>query len=162
MITDRRHGRGRAAGLLLALATATGAVAAAAVPSPPAGAAGPAHAAALPAGFTPRLASHPFIPAPGRAHVASGACSFPPSLNWSGYVECGAQPFTSVSAQWVVPTVQTAPDDEATGTWIGIDGVDNQTLIQTGTAQESVGGQTQYYAWWETLPAFAQPLWPVS
>ncbi|HVM64685.1 MAG TPA: G1 family glutamic endopeptidase, partial [Acidimicrobiales bacterium] len=32
----------------------------------------------------------------------------------------------------------------------------------TGTAQESVGGQTQYYAWWETLPAFAQPLWPVS
>jgi hypothetical protein len=148
---------------LLALATATGAVAVAvaAVPSSPAsGAAGVAHAAALPAGLT-ALHSHRLIPAPAGAHVASRSFATP-SVNWSGYVERGPQPFTSVSAQWVVPAVKATPDDEATGTWVGIDGVDNQTLVQTGTAQQVVGGQPQYYAWWEALPDVAQPLWPVS
>jgi hypothetical protein len=38
-------------------------------------------------------------------------------------------------------------------TWVGVDGYTNSDLIQTGTSQDTVGGKTSYYAWWEILPA---------
>jgi hypothetical protein len=52
-----------------------------------------------------------------------------------------------------VPTLRTPPSSGASGTWIGIDGYSNTSLIQTGTAQIISGGATQYYAWYEILPA---------
>ena len=73
-----------------------------------------------------------------------------PSTNWSGYIESGN--FTSVSASWTVPAVQAASDLEAAGTWIGIDGVNLNTLIQTGTGENTAGGVVEYDAWYEVLP----------
>jgi hypothetical protein len=39
--------------------------------------------------------------------------------------------------------------------WIGIGGQfsNDSTLIQCGTEQDSIGGQGQYYAWYELLPS---------
>ncbi len=37
--------------------------------------------------------------------------------------------------------------------WVGIDGFNDSSLIQTGTEQDFVNGSAQYYAWWEILPA---------
>lgn len=42
--------------------------------------------------------------------------------------------------------------NDYSATWIGIDGLNNTSLIQTGTAQNISNGQPQYYAWWEVLP----------
>ena len=83
------------------------------------------------------------------------------SHNWSGDVDFGPQ-FTGASAQWVVPAVQPSQPAQFSATWVGIDGASNNSLIQTGTAQETSGGSTQYYAWYEILPANAIPLWLVA
>ncbi|HZQ57963.1 MAG TPA: G1 family glutamic endopeptidase [Acidimicrobiales bacterium] len=155
MTINRHSGRGRAACLLVALVSLTGALAGFVAASTPAPSAAASRVAGAPA---PVYRSHPMVPVAG-AHIAGhgfGAVS----SNWSGYVEQGG-PFTSVSAQWVVPAVIASSSPQSSGTWIGIDGVSNTTLIQTGTAQETVSGQTNYYAWWETLPAAATELWPV-
>ena len=86
-------------------------------------------------------------------HV-SGTKETAESTNWSGYVDTGPT-FTAVSGQWVVPAVQASQSSESSGTWIGIDGATNSSLIQTGTAQQTSGGATIYYAWYEILPANA-------
>ena len=83
------------------------------------------------------------------------------SHNWSGDVDFGPQ-FTGANAQWVVPAVQPSQPAQFSATWVGIDGASNNSLIQTGTAQETSGGSTQYYAWYEILPANAIPLWFVA
>jgi hypothetical protein len=77
------------------------------------------------------------------------------SGNWSGLFEGGSSTtFTGVQADWTVPAVPFTTTDEASGTWIGLDGVESSSLIQTGTAQNSGpdNGGTQYYAWVELLP----------
>ena len=53
-----------------------------------------------------------------------------------------------------MPSVPASATDEASSTWLGIDGVGSSTLIQTGTAQNTGPdfGGTQYYAWVELLP----------
>jgi hypothetical protein len=77
------------------------------------------------------------------------------SNNWSGLIDSGSgAAFTSIQGDWVVPRVHASSSDEASGTWIGIDGDGVSSLIQTGTAQNSgpdVGG-TQYSAWVQLLP----------
>ena len=83
-------------------------------------------------------------------HVA-GAKATSESSNWSGYVDAGTQ-FTAVSGQWVVPAVQPAQNTEASGTWIGIDGFESSSVIQTGTLQVTSGGSTGYAAWYELYP----------
>jgi hypothetical protein len=93
------------------------------------------------------------------------------STNWFGYnqgtVEQGGTMFHAITGNWTVPTANehrmpngTTPD-EFSSTWIGIGGgcVDSKctagdnTLIQTGTEQDVVGGKAQYSAWWELIPA---------
>jgi Peptidase A4 family len=77
------------------------------------------------------------------------------SSNWSGLIGSGAgTTFTSVQADWVVPSIRVSSSDEASGTWVGIDGDGVSSLIQAGTAQNSGPdfGGTQYYAWVELLP----------
>ena len=75
------------------------------------------------------------------------------SANWSGLVNAGSGAvFTAVAGDWVVPTVPVSASDEASATWIGIDGFQTQTLIQTGTDQLSGPGGTQYLPWIELLP----------
>jgi len=155
-----RRGRVPAAGLVLALVSLAGAVGATVASSvPPAGAAATRPASAAGSAALRPYHSHALTLVAG-AHVASRSFNAK-SSNWSGYVEQGG-PFTEVSGQWTVPTVQATTDPESSGTWIGIDGVSSTSLIQTGTAQETVNGQTNYYAWWETLPSAATQLYPVS
>lgn len=72
--------------------------------------------------------------------------------NWSGYaVDAGT--YHSITGQWVVPTVSPAKGSTYSSSWIGIDGFNNSSLIQTGTEQDYTAGGAQYYAWWEILPA---------
>jgi hypothetical protein len=129
-----------------------------------------AHAAAAPPsslqqgagtqpGGQPDSAPVHLVPTAG-PHIA-GTTETAESTNWSGYIETGAQ-FTGVSAQWVVPTVQPSQASEYSATWIGIDGVTNKSLIQTGTEQDSANGKTTYYAWYELLPALSIPVESVS
>ncbi len=84
------------------------------------------------------------------------------SLNWSGYTIPGT--FTGISGSWTVPTVTPSPTPTYSSTWIGIDGVSDRSLIQTGTESDFVNGSPRSYAWWEILPAAETviPLLPVN
>ena len=83
------------------------------------------------------------------------------STNWAGQVTYGGQ-FSGVSARWTVPTVQPSGTDEYSSAWIGIDGFQNDSLIQTGTEQDSGPDGTNYFAWFEVLPAEAMYIGAVS
>lgn len=72
--------------------------------------------------------------------------------NWSGHIFTGPT-FTAVSGQWVVPTVQLSAAGAYSATWLGVDGVNNTSLIQAGTAQDTANGTTTYDDWYEILPA---------
>jgi hypothetical protein len=85
------------------------------------------------------------------------------SANWSGYAETStAGTVDSVTGTWVVPTT-TGSAGSMVAEWVGIDGFDDGTVEQIGTAQQVVttgsgrfgqGGTTttQYYAWYELYP----------
>ncbi len=90
--------------------------------------------------------------------------------NWAGYIAASDSQnpqsiVTNVSASWTVPTVVTsATTDSYSAIWIGIGGFFNldTTLIQTGTEQDSIGGQPFYSAWYELLPQTSITIGPVS
>ena len=90
----------------------------------------------------------------GHGHGGGGSTSTYgwASSNWSGYA-VDTSTYSSITGQWVVPTVSPAKGSTYSSTWIGIDGFNNSSLIQTGTEQDYSGGSAQYYAWWEILPA---------
>jgi hypothetical protein len=71
------------------------------------------------------------------------------SYNWSGYVRQGSG-LTSASASWTVPTVTTTYNGYSS-TWVGIDGMTDGYLIQTGTEQDVVNNQPRYDAWYEVI-----------
>lgn len=73
------------------------------------------------------------------------------SSNWSGYGLTGS--FSSVTGSWTVPTAAPTTGTTYASTWIGVDGLANRTLIQTGTESDIIGGVAHYDAWWEVLPA---------
>src|ERR1019366_1496474 len=116
------------------------------------------HAQPLSAGQPQPEPAH-WVPTLG-PHI-SGTMETDETTNWSGYVDTGPQ-FTGVSGQWVVPAVQPSQASEFSATWVGVDGATNASLIQTGTAQETYGGSTDYYAWYEILPANSVAVWAVS
>lgn len=86
------------------------------------------------------------------------------SSNWFGYVQgtvaLGGTLFDSIGGDWVVPSASehVAGQPAFSSDWIGIGGgcvdagcaVGDETLIQTGTEQDSDG---TYSAWWEVIPA---------
>ncbi|WP_082343823.1 G1 family glutamic endopeptidase [Sulfobacillus thermosulfidooxidans] len=74
------------------------------------------------------------------------------SSNWSGYAITNG-PYSSITGQWIVPTVSPSHGSTYSSAWIGIDGFNNSDLIQTGTEQDYAQGKAQYSAWWEILPA---------
>jgi hypothetical protein len=76
------------------------------------------------------------------------------SLNWSGYAVPGV--FTEVGGSWVVPRVAPSATTTYSSTWIGVDGLANRSLIQTGTESDVINGVVHYDAWWEILPAAEQ------
>lgn len=77
--------------------------------------------------------------------------------NWSGLVETGTT-YTGIQGQWNVPAVTSTGGDQYSGSWIGIDGFGNSSLIQTGTGQQVIGGVAVYDAWFELLPGAPQEI----
>jgi len=106
-------------------------------------------------------------PSPVRHGAPIAVLKASQSTNWWGYnqgaLESGKSLFHSITANWVVPTASqhTKGEDEYSSTWGGIGGgcldtsclVTDNTLIQAGTEQDVIGGQPQYSAWWELIPA---------
>ena len=74
------------------------------------------------------------------------------SSNWSGVAVTGGS-YTRVTGTWVVPKVTITSSNRYAADWVGIGGYSTQDLIQSGTAEESVNGHANYYAWTEILPA---------
>jgi hypothetical protein len=74
------------------------------------------------------------------------------STNWSGLAGAGSD-IEGAAGAWTVPAVEPSTAALYSCTWVGVDGLNNQTLIQTGTAQDTSNGSTSYYAWIEMLPA---------
>jgi hypothetical protein len=90
-------------------------------------------------------------------HSASPTSRQMSSSNWSGYSVVSnlndPQPrFTRVNASWTIPTVKVSVDNSFSAEWIGLGGQFEQTLIQTGIEQNSIGEQTTYRAWYELVP----------
>jgi hypothetical protein len=78
------------------------------------------------------------------------------SHNWSGYAATGG-PYTAVAGTWTVPQPMVTGGNGIGATWVGIGGVTNRDLIQAGTQDAtSGGGQAQFQAWIEMLPAASQ------
>jgi Peptidase A4 family len=82
------------------------------------------------------------------------------SLDWAGYIidSDSANPkpvVTSISGSWIVPEITPSQQNAFSATWIGIGGQSDQTLIQTGTEQDSIDGQPIYSAWYEALPDYS-------
>ncbi|HEX4864053.1 MAG TPA: G1 family glutamic endopeptidase, partial [Acidimicrobiales bacterium] len=59
-------------------------------------------------------------------------------------------PFTAVSGNWNVPSVGATSSPSYSAAWVGIDGFNNNSLIQTGTEQDYYNGASHYAAWWTT------------
>lgn len=93
---------------------------------------------------------------PGTGPTGPAATSFSTSSNWSGYAASGGK-FTSVTGTWIVPTV-TGGIAGADATWVGIGGIDTRDLIQAGTQATVNGGDVEYEAWIEMLPASSRPV----
>jgi hypothetical protein len=80
------------------------------------------------------------------------------SYNWAGWaVQSGLQHpservVSRASGQWTVPAVTCTDEDAWSSVWVGIDGFDNGTVQQAGTAQACKGGQAQYFAFYQTYP----------
>ena len=84
------------------------------------------------------------------------------SGNWSGYAATGSSgSYTSVTSSWVQPAISCGSQDTYSSFWVGLDGYDNSALEQTGTEADCIGGQAEYGAWWEVLPAAETP-WSVT
>jgi hypothetical protein len=78
--------------------------------------------------------------------------------NWAGYVVADnllspKSTVQSVSASWIVPSVNGSGTDTFSSVWVGIGGQFDHTLIQVGTEQDYAGGSARYYAWYELLPS---------
>lgn len=65
-------------------------------------------------------------------------------------------PWTSAAGFWKVPTVSRPDEPESkdggwnSSTWVGIDGWNQNDVLQTGTSQQvDSDGDTTYYAWYE-------------
>ncbi len=117
-------------------------------------------------GATPLAITHP--PRIPVAPFGGGTRATWASTNWSGYAETGH--YSAVSATWTVPTVtpgassgdgsnrfgRRGPAPQSawySATWTGVDGFNDDNLIQTGTEQDYYSGAADYSAWWEILPA---------
>ena len=80
--------------------------------------------------------------------------------NWSGYVAATSLSVptsgsvTMVRGSWIVPTVTVTATDAYSSDWVGIDGWTSGSVEQIGAEQDSVGGGTGYFAWWEMYPAY--------
>ena len=112
----------------------------------------PAAAASHPARPTIHLirpAMHGTAPMAVRGRPANAAAS----QNWSGYAAHG-KTYKKISASWVEPTGHCTSSRTFSSFWVGLDGFSSQTVEQTGSEVDCVGGQARYFGWFEMFPAF--------
>ncbi len=81
------------------------------------------------------------------------------ALNWSGYAQEAAPntKFNYVSSEFVQPAVNCSSGQQFVNTsnWVGLDGFENDTVEQDGTAAYCAGPgnhTAKYYAWIELFP----------
>jgi Peptidase A4 family len=108
----------------------------------------------------------------GSAGAATSAANEEVSQNWAGYVAGGSNSstqFSNVSGSWVQPTSKCTSGQDYAAFWVGIGGSENSpsssfgqsglgdgqstSLEQIGTQGDCTGNGTQYYAWYELVPA---------
>ncbi len=80
------------------------------------------------------------------------------SENWAGYEATnGSSDFSAASGSWVQPTAKCPPGSPSySAFWVGLGGGSqgSSALEQTGTQSDcTASGSTQYYAWYELVPA---------
>jgi len=102
---------------------------------------------------------------PGGMHrtapsAANGSVTGSQSINWSGYAdaETGSSTVSQASGSWTMPAVQCLPapyqnQDAFLANWVGIDGFNNGTVEQLGTAAQCFAGVKYYYVWYEMYPS---------
>ena len=73
----------------------------------------------------PTITNYPRIGVPWHGQYNTWSAS-----NWSGYAETGT--FTGVSGTWTVPAVSASSSSTYSSAWIGVDGFNDNNLIQTG------------------------------
>lgn len=81
---------------------------------------------------------------------------FSPSI-WAGYVIQPGQDVDGVGGKWTVPRLECQQTPNAiVGAWAGIGGAAAGTgdLLQTGVADQCVGGFQVDQAWWELAPTY--------
>lgn len=113
------------------------------------------------AAFLKYMSSHrPMVPSGLAPRASGGGATSAPSVNWSGYADAegGSKTVSSVSAEWVIPYVEcpSGPyqyQDAFIAEWVGIDGFNDETVEQLGTATQCFEGVTYYYVWYEMFPA---------
>jgi hypothetical protein len=90
---------------------------------------------------------------PASAAVATETSA---SANWAGYVAQNNN-FSAVSGRWTEPSAKcTSGGDGYSAFWVGLGGASGESnaLEQVGTQSDcSASGRTDYYAWYELVPA---------
>lgn len=95
-------------------------------------------------------------------HTAPQIGSASVSQNWAGYVASNGN-YTSVSGTWTVPQATDSGHTSSDATWVGIGGVNNSDLIQSGTQNLiTPSGQITTNAFYELLPNVSIPIPNVS
>lgn len=105
------------------------------------------------------LLTRTFLRPPIRQNISSS--------DWSGYVVYSdpmnpSPEMRNVSASWIVPTVPVSRRNTYSDVWIGIGGQFDNSLIQTGTEQDSENGRPVYLAWYELLPDYSVTITAVN
>jgi len=96
----------------------------------------------------------------GAAKTANGTVTLTSSANWGGYAdaETGSSTVSKVSGTWIMPAVRCLPrpyqnSDAFLADWVGIDGFNDGTVEQLGSATQCFEGVEYYYVWYEMYPA---------
>ncbi len=95
----------------------------------------------------------------GAVKSSNGTESELGSYNWSGFAdaETTSQTVSDMTGRWTMPAVtcQRFPyqnGDDFLAQWIGVDGFNDSTVEQLGTAAQCYEGVTYYYVWYEMFP----------
>ena len=96
-----------------------------------------------------------------RHQESPGAAAGPASAtaveyyNWSGYGDGSKTKgaFTKVSGAWKVPSVTCTHEDQIASLWVGLDGLSDATVEQTGVSAQCFEDSAYYYSWYEMFPA---------
>ncbi|MCJ1445070.1 MAG: hypothetical protein MMC23_005575 [Stictis urceolatum] len=116
-------------------------------------------AVAAPGNFRNRRRSgrHISVPYKGGNQTSEATEAHSYDSNWAGAAWASppsGSKFTSVTGTFNVPTLKSVGSDSSGSAWVGIDGYNTNSILQTGIQWEvTSSGQTSYSAWHEWYPA---------